>query len=88
MYFLYILKSEAKNWHYIGITKNIAKRVAKHNAGGVRSTKPHRPLLLIYQETFPNLISARAREIFLKNTAKARNELFERLQKLLSSRLV
>lgn len=81
MYYLYILKSLSRNWHYIGSTSNVSERLAKHNFGGVKSTKPYRPLKLIYQETFTTNKEARKREIFLKRTTKARIELLEGLEK-------
>lgn len=79
MYYLYIIQSEIKIWRYIGITADVQKRVAEHNAGKVRSTKPNRPLRLVYKEVYPNKSAARKREIFLKKTAKARNEIFKNL---------
>ncbi|MFH0891091.1 MAG: GIY-YIG nuclease family protein [Candidatus Liptonbacteria bacterium] len=73
MYFVYVLKNEHENWHCIGSTSNLATRVAKHNNGGVKSTKPHRPLRLVYSESFTTNSEARKREGFLKKTAKARD---------------
>ena len=77
MYYLYILKSIAHNWHYIGITANLENRLAEHNSGEVKSTKAYKPLNLIYTETFINKMTARKREIHLKKNAKARKELFK-----------
>ena len=79
MYHLYILKSENRDWHYIGITANIENRLAEHNAGAVKSTKGCRPLTLLYRESFSDKTIARKREIFLKRNAKARKELFEKI---------
>ena len=79
MYCLYILKSNTKNWHYIGSTSDIENRIREHNAGEVRSTKAHRPLTILYKEEFNDKASARKRELFLKKTAKARKELFEKI---------
>ncbi len=79
MFFLYILRSNKENWHYIGSTSDLNKRIAKHNAGDVKSTKSYRPLKLVYSETFLTNSEARKREIFLKKTAKARKELFEKI---------
>ena len=76
MYYLYILKSFQKDWHYIGITANIENRLAEHNAGEVKSTKAYQPLILLHKEQFLNKTEARKREIFLKKNAKARKELF------------
>ena len=85
MYFLYIIQNREKNWHYIGITVDIANRVAEHNAGEVRSSKARCPLTLVYYETFPDKANARKRELFLKKTAKARMVLLKKLKTLSSS---
>lgn len=79
MYYLYVIKSLVKNWHYIGTTADIENRVAEHNAGEVRSTKACRPLVLVHEESFSDKQSARKREIFLKNNARARKDLFGRI---------
>ncbi|OGD56844.1 hypothetical protein A2V71_01040 [Candidatus Berkelbacteria bacterium RBG_13_40_8] len=47
-YFLYVLKSQKDNKHYVGITKDIDFRVNQHNWGKVKSTKARRPLVLIH----------------------------------------
>ena len=80
MYYLYVLKSIGKDWHYIGVTSDIEKRVAEHNSGKVRSTKPHRPLRLVYHETFSNNKEARKKESFLKRTAQARQSIFQKIR--------
>ena len=78
-YFLYILKSENSDRHYIGTTDDIAKRKQKHNSGSVRSTKAYRPWNVVHIEEFHDKTNARKREIFLKKTARARVELFAQL---------
>ena len=80
MYYLYIIQSKRSGKRYIGITADFQKRVDKHNSGSVRSTKAYRPWMLIRKEEFPDKKSARIREIFLKKTAKARKELFEKIE--------
>ncbi len=79
MYYLYILRSEIRPRHYIGITANVQNRLAEHNCGGVGSTKAYRPWQLIHTEVFPDKKPARLRELFLKKTAKAREELYQKL---------
>jgi|SRR3989344_2291661 len=80
MYSLYILKSNVREWHYIGIAEDVKARVSKHNGGSVRSTKAYRPLQVVHVETFRDKTSARKRELFLKKTARARKELFEQFR--------
>jgi putative endonuclease len=66
-YFVYVLKSEKDNKHYIGCTSNIEKRLAFHNAGLQRSTRPRIPFLLIYYEEFATKQEALKREIYIKS---------------------
>ena len=79
-YFLYILWSQRYSRHYIGISDNPGKRLRKHNKGNVRSTKAYRPWVIVYTEAHENRSAATKRELFLKNTAKARVELFNNLK--------
>ena len=79
MHYLYILKSSVKDWHYIGIAEDVDVRLRKHNNGSVRSTKAYRPLQIVHTEAFHDKTNARKRELFLKKTARARKELFERI---------
>ena len=84
MHFLYILRN-IQGWHYIGTAEDVSARFARHTRGAVKSTKGHRPLEVVYTETFPDKATALKREIFLKRTAKARLELFEKIDKPSSS---
>jgi putative endonuclease len=79
MYYLYIIESTIKKWHYIGITEDIEKRLKEHNYGKTVSTKPYKPFRVIHTETFPNKTLARKREIHLKKNFKAREEIFKNL---------
>lgn len=68
MYIVYILKSLSKdNWHYVGSTYNLQRRLLQHHKGCTPSTKKYRPLILIYTEEYENLSDARKREWFLKH---------------------
>ena len=66
-YFVYILFSPTRNHFYIGHSHNIVERLKQHNSGRTPSTKPGRPWILVYQETYPNKSSAYKRELELKN---------------------
>ena len=79
MHFVYIIKSLVKDWKYIGSTDNISARLKSHNSGTTKSTKPHRPLELIYSETFVTKTEALKRERFLKKNFKAREEIYKKL---------
>ena len=64
-----MLQSDKDKGYYVGITTNIEKRLASHNAGATRSTKHRRPFRLIYVETHATRLKARNREVFLKSYA-------------------
>lgn len=67
MFFVYALKSEIRNYIYVGLTNDLGKRVKRHNDGRERTTKPYRPFRIIYSESFETRIEARKKEIFLKS---------------------
>jgi len=66
-YYSYILKSLADNKYYYGSTSDIEKRLKKHNAGEVRSTKGRRPLVLHFFEEHATRSQAFQREQFYKS---------------------
>ena len=67
MHSVYILKSAAKNYHYVGVTQDVEKRLKEHNNGYSKSTKPYRPFVIIYTEKFENKQNAYKREFHLKS---------------------
>ena len=67
MYFVYILKSLKKDFHYYGSTKDLNLRLREHNYGHVRSTKANRPYVIHYFETFKTKSEALEREKFFKS---------------------
>jgi putative endonuclease len=77
--YLYLLKSEKRNWRYIGSTKDLRKRFKEHNLGQVKSTKFYKPLSLVYYEAYESYSLARKREIELKTKGQQKEILFERL---------
>ena len=64
---VYIIQSKHDSGYYIGITKDIEKRILSHNAGKVSSTKKRRPFVLVYSEDYKDYKQARVREIELKS---------------------
>ncbi|MGE4289285.1 MAG: GIY-YIG nuclease family protein [Salinivirgaceae bacterium] len=72
MFYVYAIKSELAEWIYVGLTHNIEQRLAQHNKGYNKSTKPYRPFKIIYTEEQPDRISARKREKYLKSAAGKR----------------
>ena len=66
MYYVYVLKSEKDGKFYTGYTSDLRRRVRLHNEGQVKSTKPRRPLELVYYEACLHQQDALHREKYLK----------------------
>jgi len=79
MFYVYILQSRKDEQFYIGFTKNLKKRIKDHNTGGTKSTKPRRPLKLIYYEAHKSEKDARRRERYFK-TDKGKTTLRQMLR--------
>jgi len=75
-FFVYILYSELHRKFYIGQTDNIESRLARHNAGTVKSTSPYRPWLLKLTIEKSSRAEAMSLEKKLKNLSKERIEFF------------
>ena len=81
MFYVYILKSTVKKYHYIGSTEDLIKRVQEHNQGKTKSIKHLMPFTLQYYEAYETKVLARKREIELKRNSWRKKELLERLEK-------
>ncbi|MFH1711735.1 MAG: GIY-YIG nuclease family protein [Patescibacteria group bacterium] len=66
MFSVYILYSASSDKYYIGSTADVEQRIKKHNSGSSRSTKPHRPWILVHEEKFDMRTDARKRENQIK----------------------
>jgi len=80
MYYVYVMKSKKKDYHYIGYTSDLINRVKEHNLGKTKSIKHLIPFELIYYESYKNKTLARKREIQLKNKSYLKEELFKRIE--------
>jgi len=67
MFYIYVLRSNKRNYCYVGLTDNITRRCEEHNRGKNKTTKPYRPFELIWQESFKTRAEARKREKYLKS---------------------
>ncbi|SNS53102.1 putative endonuclease [Ekhidna lutea] len=67
MFYVYAIKSEDRNYIYVGLSNNLERRLKEHNEGKNKTTKPYRPFVLIHSETFETRIEARKREKYLKS---------------------
>ncbi|MCX6319941.1 MAG: GIY-YIG nuclease family protein [Bacteroidetes bacterium] len=65
-FYSYILISLTTGRRYFGSCEDLEKRLKKHNAGNVKSSKPYRPYRILYYETFATKTEALARERFYK----------------------
>lgn len=66
-HYVYILVSVSHpEWHYIGFTDDLPKRIDAHNAGQVRHTSKHRPWRIETAIAFRSREKASAFETYLK----------------------
>lgn len=78
MYYVYALISIKYNRIYIGMTKNVSKRLKEHNSGKTKSISYYRPWELFYTEEHISRKEARKQEIKLK-TAYGRKMLRDKI---------
>ena len=62
MYYVYAISSLVKKYIYVGMTKDIERRISEHNTGKNRSTKAYKPFSLIYKDEFLTRVDARKKE--------------------------
>ncbi|MBR4360840.1 MAG: GIY-YIG nuclease family protein [Clostridia bacterium] len=79
VFFVYIMTSYNGNAMYIGITNDLARRVAEHKSDAKEGfTKRYRIHKLVYYEEYDDVYAAIAREKQLKNWSRAKkNQLVE-----------
>jgi putative endonuclease len=70
--FVYILASKRNGTLYVGVTNDLARRIAEHKAKAVPGfTRKYDVHLLVYFEVFESILEARSREHFLKRWRRA-----------------
>ena len=74
MYYVYVLKSGLDGNLYVGYTADLRGRFQDHQNGRVPSTKPRRPLELVFYEGYKSLADAKRREKYFK-TSKGKSSL-------------
>ena len=67
MWFAYALRSEKDGGLYVGMARDVGRRLTEHNRGYNRSTKSRAPFVLIHAEEFASRMEARKREKYLKS---------------------
>ena len=66
-YFVYILASRYKGTLYVGVARDLSRRVGEHKGGVVPGfTKTYKVHTLVYYEEYASILEARARERVLK----------------------
>jgi len=76
--YVYIVRC-ADGTLYTGWTTDVARRVAKHNAGrGAAYTRQRGPVVLVYSETLPDRSAALRREEEIKRRGRRYKELLVR----------
>ena len=65
-FYVYVLRSEKKDFWYIGFSENLRQRLDEHNRGESKSTKSFIPLELIHYEAYRSKKDALRREAYLK----------------------
>jgi putative endonuclease len=80
-FFVYILASKRNGTLYVGVTNNLARRIAQHKAKLVPGfTRQYGVDRLVYFEAFESILEARAREHAMKRWRRAwKIELIEKL---------
>lgn len=75
-WFLYIVETRFGHW-YTGITTNVEKRFATHQAGkGAKNLRGKGPLLLIHQQQVGNKSEASKLEYQLKKLPRVKKEAY------------
>ncbi|WP_371186554.1 GIY-YIG nuclease family protein [Thalassotalea maritima] len=72
VWYVYLLQC-ADNSLYAGITTNLTRRLAEHNAGGklaAKYTRVRLPVTLVYSESYPCRSSASKREAAIKRLSR------------------
>jgi putative endonuclease len=73
MFYVYVLKSQTKEWLYVGFSDNLKRRLQEHQKGLSKATKPYRPFELIFYEAYKSKADAKRREVYLKTTKGKRS---------------
>ena len=69
-FYVYLLRSENDpRQTYVGITKDLRKRLDDHNAGKAKHTSKHRPWILETYVAFSDEAKARTFEKYLKTSS-------------------
>ena len=79
MFYVYILVSKKDRKLYVGYTEDLQRRMKEHNKGRSFATKPRRPFILVYYESYLTRTDAMKRENMLKKQGAAPGGLKRRI---------
>lgn len=82
MWYVYILKSNLKDWYYIGSTNNLNRRLLEHNSYKVRSTKAYSPFKIVWTKKIHNESDCRNYEKMLKSKRTEKESIIRSLNKI------
>ena len=74
MFYIYTLRSLARDWLYVGYTEDLHRRFLEHQKGLSQATRPYRPFMLVFYEAYAAKADAKRREMYLK-TVKGKRTL-------------
>ena len=67
MFWVYAISSLNRSYIYVGLTSGLESRIARHNKGYEKTTKPYRPFVLLFSEQVNTRTDAREREKYWKS---------------------
>ncbi|MEK7123541.1 MAG: GIY-YIG nuclease family protein [Patescibacteria group bacterium] len=67
MFYVYAIKSIKRNYIYVGLTNNLARRFAEHNNKKERTTRVFAPFRILLAKRFTTRIKARQKEKYFKS---------------------
>lgn len=75
MWHVYILKSQIRNWYYVGSTNDLNRRLLEHNTKKVTSTKSYTPFVIFWTKEFLDEKSCRMYEKMLKDKRREKESI-------------
>ncbi len=79
MWYVYMLKSNTRNWYYVGSTNDVERREKEHKHGLVKSTRNHRPLVKCFVRMFETEKEARLYEQKLKKCRREKEGIIKNI---------
>ncbi|GMU73889.1 MAG: hypothetical protein AMXMBFR44_0880 [Candidatus Campbellbacteria bacterium] len=81
MHVVYLIQNTVSHELYVGVTRDLKKRLVTHNSGAVTATRRSGEWVLIYAEAYRDEHDAREREHHLKQRGAAKRGVYERVRR-------